>query len=452
MSLSAPSKILIPFAMNGNRNVINATLATGDANNKATYNAGFPQVTMTPKASGGLPPFGRDMNGILFDITSILQFMQAGGVYPYDATFARAIDGYAKGAILQQADLSGLWVSTADNNVSNPETTGANWMPLDSGSYSFSVSTANVTLTNAQAAHPVLIIDGTLTGARSITVPKFRQIWTIINNVNRGNYTLSIKTSDGTGVSLKNAVEQVVCDGANVYKVGSDATAQVPVGGKIDWYSPNIPDGYLVANGQAVSRILYPDLFSVYGTIYGAGDGSTTFNLPDLITYFGRYGTTSNVGQKVAASIESHTHTVIDPGHIHDLVDSGHTHAGTASPAGSHTHDRGTMEIKGSFRCSTYDYEHPAEYGSAIYNINNSGTGGGRPDKSGAFGNFGFQASRNWTGVTSEQPNHTHDLSISSAKTGIAMRNKTTGIDIENTGGAETAPKHIYEIPIIRAV
>ena len=80
MSLSAPSKIIVPFGQSGNRNTISVTSATGDAANKATYNAGFPQVTMTPKASGGLPPFGRDMNGILFDITPILQFMQAGGV------------------------------------------------------------------------------------------------------------------------------------------------------------------------------------------------------------------------------------------------------------------------------------------------------------------------------------------------------------------------------------
>ena len=42
-----------------------------------------------------------------------------------------------------------------------------------------------------------------------------------------------------------------------------------------------IPDGYLLCNGAAVSRSTYADLFSVIGTLYGAGDGSTTFNLPD---------------------------------------------------------------------------------------------------------------------------------------------------------------------------
>lgn len=42
------------------------------------------------------------------------------------------------------------------------------------------------------------------------------------------------------------------------------------------------PAGWLKCNGQAVSRTTYSDLFDAIGTVYGAGDGSTTFNLPDL--------------------------------------------------------------------------------------------------------------------------------------------------------------------------
>ncbi|MDH1976522.1 phage tail protein [Aliarcobacter butzleri] len=43
-----------------------------------------------------------------------------------------------------------------------------------------------------------------------------------------------------------------------------------------------IPEGYLLCNGQEISRTAYKDLFDVIGTTYGAGDGSTTFNVPDL--------------------------------------------------------------------------------------------------------------------------------------------------------------------------
>ena len=46
-------------------------------------------------------------------------------------------------------------------------------------------------------------------------------------------------------------------------------------------HNSTLPSGYLLCNGSAVSRTMYPDLFAAIGTTYGAGDGSTTFNLPD---------------------------------------------------------------------------------------------------------------------------------------------------------------------------
>lgn len=48
------------------------------------------------------------------------------------------------------------------------------------------------------------------------------------------------------------------------------------------WPTANAPPGWLKANGAAVSRAAYAALFDVIGTAYGVGDGSTTFNLPDL--------------------------------------------------------------------------------------------------------------------------------------------------------------------------
>jgi len=50
----------------------------------------------------------------------------------------------------------------------------------------------------------------------------------------------------------------------------------------IPWSSGSIPSGFLECDGTAVSRTTYSALFSVVGTNYGAGDGSTTFNVPDL--------------------------------------------------------------------------------------------------------------------------------------------------------------------------
>ena len=59
----------------------------------------------------------------------------------------------------------------------------------------------------------------------------------------------------------------------------------LPTGTIISSASPNSPTGYLYCNGSAVSRTVYAELFSVIGTTYGTGNGSTTFNLPDYTGY-----------------------------------------------------------------------------------------------------------------------------------------------------------------------
>jgi phage-related tail fiber protein len=56
----------------------------------------------------------------------------------------------------------------------------------------------------------------------------------------------------------------------------------LPVGAVIHVAMTSAPSGYLKANGDAVSRTTYADLFAAIGTTFGSGDGSTTFNLPDL--------------------------------------------------------------------------------------------------------------------------------------------------------------------------
>ena len=70
--------------------------------------------------------------------------------------------------------------------------------------------------------------------------------------------------------------------------------------GMIGWFaSTKAPSNdWLVANGQAVSRTTYKGLFNAIGVTYGAGNGSTTFNLPNLVDRF-PMGATSNVGTYV---------------------------------------------------------------------------------------------------------------------------------------------------------
>ena len=65
---------------------------------------------------------------------------------------------------------------------------------------------------------------------------------------------------------------------------GSDLTRieGIPTATIVPWASSSVPTGFLECNGQAVSRSTYSALFAIVGTTYGAGDGASTFLLPDL--------------------------------------------------------------------------------------------------------------------------------------------------------------------------
>lgn len=63
---------------------------------------------------------------------------------------------------------------------------------------------------------------------------------------------------------------------------GGTLYADNPIGSIIPFGSSTIPSGYLLCNGQAVSRTTYSELFAAIGTAFGTGDGSTTFNVPDM--------------------------------------------------------------------------------------------------------------------------------------------------------------------------
>jgi hypothetical protein len=75
-----------------------------------------------------VPPFGQDMNGILNQISAWAQWDKAGGPVGYDATFSTAVGGYPAGAIISAAILGNFWFNTVDNNTTNPDTGGANWI------------------------------------------------------------------------------------------------------------------------------------------------------------------------------------------------------------------------------------------------------------------------------------------------------------------------------------
>lgn len=139
-------------------------------------------------------------------------------------------------------------------------------------------------------------------------------------------------TTGRAGVVLlaTNAETQTGTDATRAVTPASLASAAalfVPPGAVLPFAMAVTPSGWLAANGAAVSRTTYAALFAAIGTLYGIGDGSTTFNLPDLRGYFVRgQGTNANgtasglFGQKQGDDFKGHSHT------------------GSTSTNGSHSH------------------------------------------------------------------------------------------------------------------
>lgn len=126
-----PKKIDMPWAMNAAAQFLRLppdASQIGIIDGAASFNDGFPPLTFTPVGAGGVNPSGADTNGILQMITAIARWFCAGAPINYDSTFQTAIGGYPKGAVVQSATTLGVfWISTLDNNLTNPDSGGGGW-------------------------------------------------------------------------------------------------------------------------------------------------------------------------------------------------------------------------------------------------------------------------------------------------------------------------------------
>ena len=214
-----PSQLTIPFANSGTRTAIPTPSQIGITAGAASLTDGFPPLTRTPIAAGGVPPSGADMNGILYQMSAADRWANVGGGYPYDSTYATAIGGYPKGARVVRTDGIGYWLNTADNNTTDPEAGGAGWVPdLMPGATAVTMTGSNVTLTALQYGQPVIRITGLLTGDLNLIFPAIAGgEWTVIN-ATTGAFTITAKTASGTGVTVTGA-SCIVGDGTNILSV-----------------------------------------------------------------------------------------------------------------------------------------------------------------------------------------------------------------------------------------
>ena len=125
-------------------------------------------------------------------------------------------------------------------------------------------------------------------------------------------------TCSGNSATATNA-SQLNGQAAAYYATAAQVTQAAPPGAVIGFAMSSAPSGWLICSGAAVSRATYAALFAAIGTAWGAGDGSTTFNLPELRGEFVRgldsgRGIDSGraIGTAQAGYVEAHTHTTYD--------------------------------------------------------------------------------------------------------------------------------------------
>lgn len=189
-----------------------------------------------------------------------------------------------------------------------------------------------------------------------------------INNVAAVNTPTSDPVSDGTNGTPRIGAETRPANVSVAYHICYDQ-GNVQMSSDVVWaddvgsvqafarLSTNVPSGYLFCDGSAVSRITYSALFAAIGTIYGVGDGSTTFNVPNLqgvflrgsgsqtiggLTYTGILGASQNDATKKNGL------TISDPGHDHTLVSPSNTGSGPYANFGFNDSSTAPVQVTGT--------------------------------------------------------------------------------------------------------
>lgn len=147
------------------------------------------------------------------------------------------------------------------------------------GVQTISLSSTDVTLTTSQTQVNLIVLTGALTANVNVIFPAIGRTFQILNNAT-GAYTVTLKISGAglTTFAVPGVMQTYVLDGTNVFLSGVAAMT----GTLFDFAGPVAPYGYLLCYGQQISRTTYALLFAVIGTTWGVGNGSTTFNVPDL--------------------------------------------------------------------------------------------------------------------------------------------------------------------------
>jgi microcystin-dependent protein len=259
-------------------------------------------------------------------------------------------DGGSPGTLARSTVIAS---SSGGSLVSLPAGTADVFSWIDPAQRGVLTGTGNITLGTTDLGNAVLFQGNT--GA-TLALPAIASVPEGLGVLvrNAGTAALTIDPSGAEQINGQTTLVLAPLQAVDILRVGTAWAAFFEGGkavGEIIWGGMNLPPPRCVwANGQNLSRATYAPLFAVFGTTFGAGDGGTTFGIPDLRgrAAFGRDdmggsaagrltgGNSGITGTTLGAAggderLHSHNHGVNDPTHNHGVNDPGHTHTVNAA-------------------------------------------------------------------------------------------------------------------------
>jgi len=366
--MGAPTPQFIPeaFAISAapsDRNTIPTAPVTTQ---RASFDLGFPPLTMTPVVAGGKPMLGPDMNGILYMMSTHTVYAQSGQPYQYNSAVATAIGGYAVGTLLGMADGSGVWLNQTINNTADPDVGGAGWIPINSYGYALvgGLIGGITTLTPLQYRRNIIVLSGALIANQQVVLPSLALSWLIVNQCT-GAFTLTVKTAGGNGVVVPAggyaSPTAVYSDGTNINLVFAPAALPIDVNpvastiplrdntGRVLSVTPNIGDSTtytatseyvqhnMVAGDDTLWQAFIVGTDRINGVVYTNTTGRPIQVLISGDTLNG--GTTSFIVDGVTIFINVNGGTITEPVNIAAIIPAGSTYqlTGTTLSPGFHS-------------------------------------------------------------------------------------------------------------------